>query len=135
MFAALMFPPRAHQNLFFLENIGQEPIFWFFINFCEIWFQIWVLRILRGTWPAWAGNINIPIGILRCLSLPGSHGLLQNSKNLRICAQIAFFTPKLVFPPPGLKKSPRTLCLCRVLGRGRQCRFLVPQMRFGCAES
>ena len=34
----------------------------------------------------------------------------------------------------GEKKLPRTLCLCRVLGRGRQCRFLVSQVRFWCPE-
>ena len=101
-----------------------------FMKFCEIQPQNWVLRILRGPWPARAGNLNIPIGILRFLSLPGPLGSLQNRKKLQIPAQITLFTPKLVFLPLGLKNRPRTLRLCRVLGRGRQCRFLVPEMRF-----
>ena len=63
------------------------------------------LRILTGPWPARAGNPNIPIGILRFLSLPGSHGLLPNTKNLEICAQITFFLSKTGFSASGAKKN------------------------------
>ena len=75
------------------------------MKFTEIGLQNWVLRILRGLWPARAGNLNIPIGILRFLSLPGSHGLLQNSKNLKISAQIALFHSKTGFSAPGARKN------------------------------
>ena len=66
--------------------------------------QNWVLRILRGPWPARAGNLNIPIGILRFLSLPGPHGSLQNRKKLQIPAQIALFHSKTGFSASGAKK-------------------------------
>ena len=73
------------------------------MKFSEIGLQNWVLRILRGPWPARAGNLNIPIGILRFLSLPGSHGLLQNKK-LQISTQIALFHSKTGFSASGAKK-------------------------------
>ena len=75
-----------------------------FMKFCEIWLQNWVLRILRGRWPARAGNLNIPIGILRFLSLPGPHGSLQNRKKLQIPAQIALFRSKTGFSAFGAEK-------------------------------
>ena len=74
------------------------------MKFGEIWPQNWVLRILRGPWPARAGNLNIPIGILRFLSLPGPHGSLQNRKKLQIPAQIALFHSKTGFSASGAKK-------------------------------
>ena len=74
------------------------------MEFCEMQSQIWVLRILRGPWPARAGNPNIPIGILRFLSLPGPHGLLQNSKKLKNSAQIALFHSKTGFSASGAEK-------------------------------
>ena len=85
--------------------------YWFQTNFLGIfmklggiWPQNWVLRILRGPWPARAGNLNIPIGILRFLSLPGWHGLLQNRKKTQIPAQIALFHSKTGFSASGAKK-------------------------------
>ena len=47
--------------------------------------------ILRGPWPARAGNLDIPIGILRFLSLPGPLGSLQNRGNHKISIEIVFF--------------------------------------------
>ena len=74
------------------------------MKFGEIWPQNWVLRILRGPWPARAGNLNIPIGILRFLSLPGPHGSPQNRKKLKIPAQIALFRSKTGFSASGGRK-------------------------------
>ena len=79
------------------------------MKFGEIWLQNWVLRILRGPWPARAGNLNIPIGILRFLSLPGPLGSLQNIKKLQIPAQIALFHSKTGFPASGAKKTPQNV--------------------------
>ena len=67
-------------------------------------FQNWILMILGGPWPARAGNLDIPIGILRFLSLPGPHGSLQNSKKLQIPTQIALFHSKTGFSASGAKK-------------------------------
>ena len=67
------------------------------MEFGEIWLQNGVLWILRGPWPARAGNLNIPIGILRFLSLPGSHGLIQNRRKRKICTQITLFHSKIGF--------------------------------------
>ena len=55
-------------------------------------------------WTAGAGNLDIPIGISRFLSLPGPHGLLQNRKKTKISAQIAFFHSKTGFSDSGAKK-------------------------------
>ena len=51
----------------FLENLQNDAkiIFW---------------RILVVPWPPHAGNLVIPIGILRFLSFPGGPGTLQNTK-------------------------------------------------------
>ena len=75
------------------------------MEFCEIWPQNWVLRILRGPWPARAGNLNIPIGILRFLILPGPLGSLQNRKKLQIPAQIPLFQSRIGFSASGAKKT------------------------------
>ena len=63
-----------------------------------------IFMILGGPWPAWAGNLDIPIGILRFLGLPGPHGSLQNRENHRIFIEIAFFRSKTCFPTSGPQK-------------------------------
>ena len=60
--------------------------------------------ILGGPWPAWAGNLDIPIGILRFLGLPGPHGSLQNRENHKISIEIALFRSKTCFPTSGPQK-------------------------------
>ena len=69
-----------------------------------IWLQNRILMILRGPWPARAGNLDIPIGILRFLSLPGPHGALQNRENLEISAEIALFQFKTGFSASGAQE-------------------------------
>ena len=70
----------------------------------DILLQNWILMILRGPWPAGAGNLDIPIGILRFLNLPGPHGFLKNKENHRISVAIALFQSKPSFSAPGPKK-------------------------------
>ena len=60
--------------------------------------------ILRGPWPAWAGNLDIPIGILRLLGLPRPHGSFQNRENHNISIEIAFFRSKTGFRTSGPQK-------------------------------
>ena len=60
--------------------------------------------ILGGPWPAWAGNLDIPIGILRFLGLPGPHGSLQNRENHKISIEIALFRSKTGFCTSGPQK-------------------------------
>ena len=118
MVAALMFPPRAPQNMFFLKYWLQTKILGVFMKICEIQLQNWFLKILRGPWPARAGNLNIPIGILRFLSLPGPHGSLQNRKKLKIPAQNALFHSKTGFSASGAKKSPQNVMFMQGFGQG-----------------
>ena len=76
MVAALMFPPRAPQNLFFLKILVSNQNFG---GFHEI---LWNLAPELGfkdsegslAGPGWKPQY--PIGILRFLSLPGPHGSL-----------------------------------------------------------
>ena len=51
-----------------------------FMKFHEIWLQHEIFMILGGPWPARAGNLDIPIGILRFLSLPGPLRSLQKQR-------------------------------------------------------
>ena len=81
MVAALMFPPRARQNMFFLKILVSNQNFGGCHEIGEIWQQNQITGVLRDPWPAQAGNLNIPIGILRFLSLPGPLGSLQNREN------------------------------------------------------
>ena len=75
------------------------------MKFGEILLQDRILMILRGPWPARAGNLNIPIGILRFLSLAGPHGSLQNREKLKIPAEIALFHSKTGFSASGAQKN------------------------------
>ena len=74
------------------------------MKFGEIWLQNWILMILGGPWPARAGNLDIPIGILRFLGLPGPHGSLQNKENHKISVEIALFQSKTGFSTSGAQK-------------------------------
>ena len=74
------------------------------MKFAEISLQKQILMVPRGPWPARAGNLDIPIGILRFLSLPGPHGALQNRENLGISAEIALFQSKTGFSASGAQK-------------------------------
>ena len=76
-----------------------------FRKYGEIWPQNWVLRILRGPWPARAGNLNIPIGILRFLSLPGPLRSLQNREIPQIFIEITILHSKTGFAAPGPQKN------------------------------
>ena len=74
------------------------------MKFGEIWLQNWILMILGGPWPARAGNLDIPIGILRFLSLPGPLRSLQNTGNHKKLLEFASFPSKTGFSNPGGKK-------------------------------
>ena len=63
-----------------------------------------ILEVLRGPWPARAGNLDIPIGILRFLSLPGPLRSLQNGENHKFPIEITFFHSRTVFSAPGPQK-------------------------------
>ena len=79
------------------------------MRFTEIWVQKQILMVLRGPWLARAGNLDIPIGISRFLSLPGPLRSLQNKEIHKISIEIVFSNPKLVFPILDLKKSPQNV--------------------------
>ena len=74
------------------------------MKFHEIWLQNEIFMILRGPWPAWAGNLDIPIGILRFLSLPGPLRSLQNRGIPKIFIEITFLHSKTGFAAPGPQK-------------------------------
>ena len=74
------------------------------MKFHEIWPQNEIFMILRGPWPAWAGNLDIPIGILRFLSLPEPLRSLQNGENHKIPIEITFFHSRTGFSAPGPQK-------------------------------
>ena len=74
------------------------------MRFPEILMQNEILEILRGPWPARAGNLNIPIGILRFLGLPGPLRSLQNGENHKISIEITFFQSRTGFSAPGPQK-------------------------------
>ena len=74
------------------------------MKFPGILMQNEILEILRGPWPARAGNLNIPIGILRFLSLPGPLRSLQNGENHEISVEITFFHSRTGFSAPGPQK-------------------------------
>ena len=74
------------------------------MKFPEILIQNQILEVLRDPWPARAGNLDIPIGILRFLSLPGPLRSLQNGENHKISIEITFFHSKTGFSAPGPQK-------------------------------
>ena len=74
------------------------------MNFPEILMQNQILEVLRDPWPARAGNLNTPIGILRFLSLPGPLRSLQNGENHKNSIEITFFHSRTGFSAPGPQK-------------------------------
>ena len=76
------------------------------MKFGEIQLQNEIFMILGGPWPARAGNLDIPIGILRFLSLPGPLRSLQNRENHKISFEIALFQSKTGFSASGPQKMP-----------------------------
>ena len=74
------------------------------MKFPEILMQNQILEVLRDPWPARAGNLNIPIGILRFLSLPGQLRSLQNGENHKSHIEITFFHSRTGFSAPGPQK-------------------------------
>ena len=77
------------------------------MKFQGIGLQNEFLMILRGPWPAQAGNLNIPIGILRFLRPPGPPGSTQNREIPEISAESAHFGSRTTFSASGPpKKAP-----------------------------
>ena len=74
------------------------------MEFHEIGLQNEISMILGGPWPARAGNLDIPIGILRFLSLPGPLRSLQNRENHKTSIGIALFQSKIDFSASGPQK-------------------------------
>ena len=74
------------------------------MKFAEIWVQNQILWVLRGPWLARAGNLDIPIGILRFLSFPGPLRSLQNGEIPKIFIEITFLHSKTGFAAPGPQK-------------------------------
>ena len=74
------------------------------MKLAEIWVQNQILWVWRGPWRARAGNLDIPIGLLRFLSLPGPLRSLQNGENHKFPIEITFFHSRTVFSAPGPQK-------------------------------
>ena len=74
--------------------------------------------ILRGPWTAGAGNLDIPIGISRFLSLPGPHGFLKNQGNHKKIVEIALFHPKPSFSASGAKKMAQNVTFTKGFWQG-----------------
>ena len=102
------------------------------MKFAEIWLQNQNLVILRGPWPARAGNLNIPIGILRFLSLPGPLRSLQSRENQKISVEIALFQSETGFSAPGAKKIvPERYVYKGFLAGAANVGFCFPRCVFG----
>ena len=74
------------------------------MKFGGILVQNEIFMIPGGPWPARAGNLDIPIGILRFLSLPGPLRSVQNRENHKIPVEIALFQSKTGFSISGAQK-------------------------------
>ena len=74
------------------------------MKFAEIQVQNQILWVLRGPWRARAGNLDIPIGILRFLSLPGPLRSLQNRGIPGVSIEITFLHSKTGFAALGPQK-------------------------------
>ena len=74
------------------------------MKFGAIQLQNDISMILGGPWPSRAGNLDIPIGILRFLSLPGPLRSLQNTENHKNGLNSLLSLPKQVFPTLEVKK-------------------------------
>ena len=74
------------------------------MKFPEILMQDQILEVLRDPWPARARNLDIPMGILMFLSLPGPLRSLQNREIHKVSIQITFFHSRTGFSAPGPQK-------------------------------
>ena len=74
------------------------------MKFSEIQLQTETFMIVGGPWLARAGNLDIPIGILRFLSLPGPLGSILNRENHKIPFAIALLQSKTGFRASGPQK-------------------------------
>ena len=104
MVAALIFLPGHSKTGFSSQNWIRTEIMVEFMKFGGICLRNEIAMILSGPWPARAGNLDIPIGILRFLSLPGPLESLQNRENHEIFIEITLFHSKTGFSAPGPQK-------------------------------
>ena len=102
------------------------------MKFAEIRVQNQILWVLRGPWLARAGNLDIPIGILRFLGLPGPHGSLQNRENDKVSIEIAIFRSKTGFCTSGPQKmGPERYVYVGFLAGAANVGFWSPRCVFG----
>ena len=102
------------------------------MKFPEIWVQNQILEVLRGPWPARAGNLDIPIGILRFLSLPGPLRSLQNGENHKKPIDFTFFHSRTGFSAPGPQKMvPERYVYVGFLAGAANVGFWSPRCVFG----
>ena len=101
--------PRTPESDFQCKYWFQTKILSISMEFTEICVQNQILMVLRGPWLARAGNLHIPIGISRFLSLPGPLRSFQNREIPKVSIEIIFSTAKLVLPPLDLKKWPQNV--------------------------
>ena len=104
MVVVLIFLPEHGQIWFFMQILVPNQYWGIFMKFPEILMQNQILEVLRGPWPARAGNVNIPCGILRFLSLPGPLRSLQKGENHKFPIEITFFHSRTVLSAPGPQK-------------------------------
>ena len=103
-----------------------------FMKFAEFWVQNQILWVLRGPWLARAGNLDIPIGILRFLSLPGPLRSLQNREIPKIFIEITFLHSKTGFAAPGPQKmAPERYVYVGFLAGAANVGFWSPRCVFG----
>ena len=74
------------------------------MKFAEFWVQNQILWVLKDPWLARAGNLDIPIGILRFLSLPGPPRSPQNREIPKISIEITFLHSETGLAAPGTQK-------------------------------
>ena len=101
--------PRTPKSDFLWKYWFQTKMLGISMRFTEIWVQKQILMVLRGPWLARAGNLDIPIGIPRFLSLPGPLRSLQNRENHNVSIEIAFSHSETGFSAPGPPKSPQNV--------------------------
>ena len=90
-----------------------------------------IFMILGGPWPARAGNLDIPIGILRFLSLPGPQWSLQNRGNHKIPVAIVLCQSKTSFSGFGPRKmDPERYVYTGFLAEAAKVYFWLPRCVF-----
>ena len=105
------------------------------MKFGEIRVQDEIFMILGGPRPARAGNLDIPIGILRFLSLPGPLRSVQNRENHKIPVEIALFQSKTGFSISGAQKiAPERYVYKGFLAGAANVDFWSPRYDFGAPK-